>query len=123
MKKNTYIALGIAAFFLMVIFGLGIYADKQFKKSGQHIELGIEFKSDKVEQLEREKNYIIEKLSAVNEDLTKQSVANHRIQKQADSVKSAQDRIIYNLRIQKKRDNEEIDSLRAVIRSIRQSDI
>ena len=123
MKRNTYIALFLCLFFFLGVLAVFIAADKKFEQSGQSIRLGMELKSNKVKQLEEEKNSIIEELMAVNEDLKRQSVANHRIQKEADSILNSNNLIIRNQQLLIKKNNEKIDSLTAVIQQFRQSDI
>lgn len=123
MKRNTYIALFLCLFFFLGVLAVFIAADKRFEKSGQTIRLGMELKSNKVKQLEQEKNNIIEELMAVNEDLKRQSVLNHRLQIQADSAALLKDAIIRNQQLLIKKNNEKIDSLTAVIVQFRQSDI
>lgn len=123
MKRKTYIALFLSIFFFLCVLAVFVAADKKFEKSEQTIRLGMELRSAKVQQLEEEKNRIIEELTAVNEDLKRQSVLNHRLQIQADSAALLKDAIIRNQQLLIKKNNEKIDSLTAVIVQFRQSDI
>lgn len=123
MKRKTYIALFLSIFFFLCVLAVFVAADKKFEKSEQSIRLGMELRSAKVQQLEAEKNRIIEELTAVNEDLKRQSVLNHRLQIQADSAALLKDAIIRNQQLLIKKNNEKIDSLTAVIVQFRQSDI
>jgi len=123
MKRNTKIALLIAVGFFLTLIIVLLFLDQEFQQTGKSVSLKWEFQSDEIADLKAENSIIIEELTAVNKDLTQQSVMNHRIQIEADSIISKKDKLIQYQQNQIRNRDEKIDSLHAVINSIRQSDI